>query len=138
MRPQLFRTRITELELAKPALYYTKSDLTAGQADLLQRLAGLGSVEQVTEGKGLALMSSQNSAWLGVDEPSLQNYKIKLTNRQQSIQKRLDSLQKQLDNKDFTKNAPKEVLEARRQSRRQAQADLQILSQQLKQLGGTA
>lgn len=114
------RTIITEarklskaMELQKPSLLHS-SKLIADNHELIQRLARLGSVKAVEQGKGLGLTSTVEPAWLDISDETISGY-IKTLKTQQTEQvKLIKNLEGRLSNDSYVQHAPESVVQQTR------------------------
>ena len=123
-----------ELVLAKPVLLYRNERIIDNNADLIKKLAGLQKIEQVKQGRGMAL-PGRISAWLDVDQKTLKDYLRSLTAKRKEKSDYLDRLTKQLSNEAFVKSAPAQIVEDARNRQAQAQMILSKLDEQIKAIG---
>lgn len=129
------RSLVTELSIAKPTLYHADEALLADNAALLSQLAPISGCQAVSDGRGLPLPGTTLTCWLGVDEQTVEQYQGQLQQSLEEASRYIHSLQAKLDNRGFTHNAPKEVVEDTKQRLEDAQKRSQTLSEQLEQLG---
>jgi valyl-tRNA synthetase len=104
------RALVKSLGLAKPSLYYTDVSFLTENSVLLTRLAGLGTVSEVSSGTGLQLTSTAHKCWLDVDSTTLQAYADKLAEQVAARERVLVQLRGRLSNKSYVANAPKEIV----------------------------
>jgi valyl-tRNA synthetase len=104
------RGLVKSLGLAKPSLYYTDVPFLTENSALLARLAGLGTVSEVSSGTGLQLTSTAHKSWLDVDSTTLQAYADKLAEQVAAGERVIVQLRGRLDNKSYVANAPKEIV----------------------------
>jgi valyl-tRNA synthetase len=106
------RRIITALGVHQPTLYFLDAPDVEEQADLIKRLAGLGSVTKVKDvhHHGLRLTGLENDAWLDIDRETAQAYMSKLKAQQKARQVVVARLQGRLTNEDYVKKAPKEIV----------------------------
>lgn len=97
------------LQLTSNWLYHTGSKLLSANGDLITRLTGINGVRQVKDGFGLHLISSDDVAWLDVEEQATRSYLFKLVRERDEKQDYLQSLKNRLDNKNYMHKAPKEL-----------------------------
>lgn len=109
------RTIMTAMQLDKTSLYHTDVDFLQEHAALITQLARIEGVHQVEDGKGLRLTTTKYNCWLDIDRERAERYVKKLANHQEDAKKRLEGLKKRLDNKEYVKQAPKELVEQTKQ-----------------------
>lgn len=105
-----------KLQLRQPTLYYTSEAFIKEHAALIKKLAGLKSVTEVEAGTGLHLTESRYAAWLDVSHNDAQQYLHELDNKIAEQQTSIDRIKKRLDNKEYIKQAPRQLV---RQSKEQ-------------------
>ena len=115
------------LAVSKPNLYYTDVPFLAANRDLLIRLAGLESVQEVSSGTGLLLTSTEYRCWLDVDTGAIKAYADKLSEQIAAEEKRLTQLQGRLDNKSYVDHAPKEIVKETRDQVEETEKTLERL-----------
>ena len=103
------------LQLRQLTLYYMQSELLHNHAELVKGLAGLQDVAQVEAGKGLHLTQTSERCWLDVDQSAMNAYVKKLEKQREQAENAAEGLKKRLDNKDYVKQAPKNLVEETRQ-----------------------
>lgn len=103
-----------ELPGTKQTLLYENDSLIADNADVIQRLAGLGGIEQVSQPNGLRLAVPNRGAWLKVEPDVLYEHQSKLEMRLAECKQRIQQLQGRLANESYVANAPKKVVDETR------------------------
>lgn len=121
------RALIKSLALAKPNLYYTNVAFLADNSELLRRLAGLDSVQEVESGTGLQLTSTKYDCWLDIDSIMLKAYAEKLKVQMVTQKKLIGQLNARLDNKSYIENAPEAVVAQTKDQLREAEDGLKRL-----------
>jgi len=121
------RGLVKSLGLSKPNLYYNDVPFLADNAELLARLSGLASVQEVSGGTGLQLTSTALSCWLDVDSETLRMHADKLTEQVAIQEKAVAQLQGRLDNKSYVANAPKQIVNQTKDQLAEAKASLERL-----------
>lgn len=101
----------SSLGVARPKLYFTNAPFILSNADLIKRLAKLGSVSEVESGRGLHLTSTTHTCWLDIDTATAQNYLTKLLKTAQERQTAIERLTTRLSSADYVKKAPKAMVE---------------------------
>jgi valyl-tRNA synthetase len=99
----------------------------ADNAQLLERLSGLGKVAEVDSGTGLQLTSTTYRCWLDVDMTTLHAYRDKLTEQAEALHKVIEQLNGRLSNKSYVDNAPKQIVQQTRDQLEEAEASLERL-----------
>lgn len=115
------------LKVAGVTLYYTDAPFLADNAAIIQKLAKLKAVTQVDDGTGIYLTSTKHKCWLDIDMSVAKRYAEELSVQIEQQQKSIDQLGKRLDNKDYVKNAPKEVVNQTKQQLEKAREQLKTL-----------
>jgi valyl-tRNA synthetase len=110
------------LHVAKPNLYYTREPFLTKHAELIQHLAGLGSVSEVRDGQGLHLTQTKYRCWLDVDQEATLHYSKQLEEKRAAQEKLVAQLQARINNQDYVKNAPKAVVQQSEEQLKAAQA----------------
>ncbi len=105
------RAIISAMQLKKTSLFYTDVPFLATHSSLISRLAGLAGVHEVEDGTGLHLTSTQLACWLDIDRERAEEYSKKLTLDLQEAEKRVSGLKSRLSNKNYTKKAPKKLVD---------------------------
>jgi valyl-tRNA synthetase len=119
----------TELDIADTTLYHKESAFLDTNQELITHMTGLKGVRQVTDGKGLHLTETDISAWLDVEENATRDYLMKLIGQRSKLKKQAESLQARLDNHEYTKKAPKELVD-------ESKANLDELNRRIERLSG--
>jgi valyl-tRNA synthetase len=118
------------LKVAEATLYFTDVPFLRDNASIIKKLARLQAVTEVTDGAGIYLTSTKHRCWLDIDPSTARAYlselEEKTTAQAQSIQ-RLDA---RLANKEYVKNAPKEVVEQTKLQLAEAQELLKTLEEE--------
>ncbi len=92
------RIQSIALGLAKPKLVHSSKELIGENADIIQGLAKLGSLEYSEKGKGLAINYAGPNAWLDIEKSSIDDYKSRLQSELAEKTAYLEKLDKQLAN----------------------------------------
>ncbi len=106
---------VTTLGLKEPRLFYQNEPFIDESSELIKRLAKLSAVEEVEAGKGLHLTQTNYNCWLGVDPESLKNFSKELSLKIIEQEKLILNFKKRLENKSYTAQAPKQVVEETKQ-----------------------
>lgn len=121
-----------DLKLSQPVLLYKQSSLIEQNAALIKRLAGTGEIKRVEQGRGLALGSRQDEAWLDIDAATVKAYLGSLQAKRASQREYLAKLDNQLSNRSFVKSAPKAVIADTKDRLEQARGVLAKLDEQIR------
>jgi valyl-tRNA synthetase len=112
------RRLIAAAGVKKPKLYYRDAPLLEEQAELIERLARLGTVQEAHSAQtdGFKLLDTKYDIWLDIDKPAIQSYADKLQEQKAERQASIKLLEQRLANKDYTERAPKELVEESKQN----------------------
>lgn len=100
-----------ELPGGKQTLLFGQDSLIADNAELIQKLAGLGAVKQTDSPEGLRLAVPNREAWLQVSAEVLYEHQGKLEMRLAECKQRIQQLEARLSNKGYVDNAPKKIID---------------------------
>lgn len=128
------RHLVSQLEEDKPPLYHSGEELLEDNAQLITQLAPIQKCQYVSDGRGLPIPNTPLTCWLDVEQRTINAYRDNLHASLEDINSYIARLQARLENKGYTRNAPKEVVEDTKQSLKDAQSRSETLSSQLKQL----
>ncbi len=126
------RTIINALGVRKPGLYFKNAPFLSDNADLLIKLANLGRVAEVDDGRGMHLTGTTLDCWLDIDTESAKSYMAKLREQQASYITSIQRLEGRLANKSYTQNAPKTVVHQTKEQLKTEQALLAKVNLELK------
>lgn len=101
-------------------LYHKGDEFIEGHAEFIQSLAKLSRVEKVVDGHGLNLVTTDHVCWLDIDLESAQRFVAELDDKLKELDDTIDGLTKRLENKSYTKNAPKQIVEQSKQQLKDA------------------
>lgn len=101
----------TTLQLKQTSLYFSGVVFLRDHAEMLKGLAKIDGVHEVEAGHGLHLTTTQHNCWLDVDRETTQHYVVKLQKQLQGAENALQGYQKRLDNKEYVKQAPKQLVD---------------------------
>jgi valyl-tRNA synthetase len=114
----------------QPTLLH-QSKLIADNAELIKRLARLKGVEQVEQGRGLALVGTQEAAWLDIDAKTIKTYTQSLRDQQKAQENVIKNLEGRLANQNYMANAPERVVQETKDQLQVAQATYDQLTAEL-------
>ncbi len=120
----------TTLRVRELTLYYTDVPFLGDNAALIQRLAGLEGVKEVTAGSGLHLTQTRYKCWVDIDLETTRRYLEELGSKKQAQEKVVKGLKSRLDNKAYLKKAPAEVVEQTHAQLDEAEALLANMNQE--------
>jgi valyl-tRNA synthetase len=124
------RQLILAMGLKKPQIEHT-NDIVDAHKESIIRMAKLGDVVHVKQGRGLQFISTRHPVWMHVTDEEMSHYKDTLVsqrNEQHSIQSRL---KQRLDNPGYTKSAPEHVITQTRDQLKESEAAVQLLEKEL-------
>lgn len=125
------RTIMSAMQLDKTALYHVDVTFLQDHASLITQLARIEGVHQVEDGKGLRLTTTTYNCWLDIDRERAERYVKKLAKHQDEAKNRLEGLKKRLENKDYVKQAPKELVEQTKQQLAEAEQVVENMSREI-------
>ena len=128
------RHLVAQLDEDKPALYHSGEELLQDNAELITQLAPVQKCEYVSDGRGLPVPNTPIACWLDVEQHTIEAYLDNLNESLEETNSYINKLQARLENKAYTHNAPKEVVNDTKQSLKDAQARSETLSRQIKQI----
>jgi valyl-tRNA synthetase len=111
---------------------YHSDSLVADNAELITKLARLGSVKQTDQPRGLRLANSGREAWLVIDEATLYEHQTNLEVRLAEAKSRLQNLAARLANERYVLQAPAELVEASRKEAAETKELIERLENELK------
>lgn len=111
-------------------LYHKGEKLLTEQAKLISSLARLKDVKEVADGKGLHLTSTDFDCWLDIDETTAQSFVAELQGKITEQEKVIAQLKGRLSNENYVKNAPKHIVAQTRDQLKNAEEQLEKLSQE--------
>jgi len=111
-----------ELNLRNARLFFKDAPFLQNHASLIQGLSGVSSVQQVADGKGLNLVTTQHNCWLDIDATTAHDYIGKLEDELMVVDGTVRGLKARLDNDSYVKKAPKKLVDDTRQQLHEAEA----------------
>ncbi|MEX0934514.1 MAG: class I tRNA ligase family protein, partial [Candidatus Saccharimonadales bacterium] len=130
------RAIATDIDLSDASLYHRQSQLLEDSSELVVKLAGVDSCQSVSDGRGLPVPGTTIDCWLDVDKRTINKYQQTLESRLEEVNSRVSALKSKLDNKAYTHNAPKAVVDETKQMHKEALEASETLSEALKRLEG--
>lgn len=124
----------TELQLSKPTLLYKASKISPEELELIKHLSKLGNVIEVEQGSGLKLAESYFAAWLDIDQSTLENYSLQISEKLAEQSELVANLRKRLSNKSYINKAPAAIVDQTKQQLQDAETRLDKLTNQQKRL----
>ncbi len=125
------RNLAADIGLNKPKLAYKKSELISANADLISRLAKLGSIEALESAQGIRLVSSKQPVWLALEAKEAKDYVAKLESQIKACEESIKHLEVRLANKSYLNNAPESLVTETKQQLKSNQEVLGVLEKQL-------
>jgi valyl-tRNA synthetase len=126
------------LKVSGVTLYYTDVPFLSSNSDAIKLLARLKDVVEVKDGTGLYLTSTNYKCWLDIDQATARSYLKELDEKMTKQQALVQQLQMRLANKDYLKNAPKEVVEQTKQQLTDAELLIESLTNEAKRFSEPA
>ncbi len=111
-------------------LYHAGQQLLNENAQLIASLARLKAVTEVSDGDGLHLTTLPFDCWLDIDQTTAKSFASEVAVKMEAQQKSIDQLRGRLSNDSYVKNAPKQLVEETRDQLREAEQQLERLSQE--------
>jgi valyl-tRNA synthetase len=115
------RAILNALKVSGVTLYYTDAPFIRDNAAIIKRLARLQNVTEVEQGSGLHLTSTNQQAWLDIDQNTARAYAKELAEKRAKQEASIKQLEGRLANESYVKNAPKEVVEQSREQLNEGQ-----------------
>ena len=103
------------LQTTNTILYFTNNQFLRESSKMIIQFTGIIDVREVASGKGLHLTTTKHSCWLDIGIDTATAYSAKLNTQKTQKEAAIKRLQQRLDNKAYTQNAPKEVIEQTKQ-----------------------
>ncbi len=119
-------------KLNKPMLSYLADSLIAKHAELIQGLAGVASLQEVSQSDGVKLQSAEG--WLEVPDEAYTAYVAELRIKQSQAEQAVSSLKKRLANKSYVANAPAHVVQETKDQLALAEAEVAAFTAELERL----
>lgn len=104
------RAILRALKVPDATLYHTGESFLHDNAGVIKRLAGLQAITEVKDGGGLHLTDTKHRCWLDIDRRTAQNYLEELSAKHDKQKTLIKQLEGRLANKNYVKNAPKEIV----------------------------
>ena len=112
-------------------MLYMDDSLVADNAELIQKLARVKSVEHVDQARGLRLAVSGRDAWLDLDDNTLYEHQTNLEKRLANVRQQVKTLETRLANENYTAKAPAHLVEETRRQLAEEQALIKRLQTEL-------
>lgn len=120
----------SELQLKKPRLVYSSSDIIEKYGQLIKQMGRLGEIKQGSSG-GLPLVTV-SGAWLDVDHKTIDEYLKRLKARLKEQGSVVKKLEDRLANKFYVKNAPAEIVNQTKSELESAKSLFETLQKNLR------
>lgn len=98
----------------KYTLLYQDDSLIADNADLIQRIARLKSVELADQPRGIRLANSGREAWIDISAKTLDEHQANLETRLKEVNTQITNLELRLSNEAYVQKAPAKLVEESR------------------------
>lgn len=112
-------------------MLYMDDSLVADNAELIQKLARVKSVEHVDQARGLRLAASGRDAWLDLDDDTLYEHQTNLEKRLANVHQQVKTLEARLANENYIAKAPAHLVEETRRQLAEEQALIKRLQTEL-------
>lgn len=112
-------------------MLYMDDSLVADNAELIQKLARVKSVEHVDQARGLRLAASGRDAWLDLDDDTLYEHQTNLEKRLANVRQQVKTLEARLANENYIAKAPAHLVEETRRQLAEEQALIKRLQTEL-------
>ena len=123
------------LQTTNTILYFTNNQFLRENSKMITQFTGILDVKEVASGRGLNLTTTKHSCWLDIGIDTAAAYSAKLNTQKTQKEATIKRLQQRLDNKAYTQNAPKDVIEQTKQQLADEQLLLAKLQKELKTFG---
>lgn len=110
-----------ELKLIKPKLLHKDDKTPSEELELIKHLAKLGGIAKTEQGEGLKLTESSFAAWLPVDQETLSNYSLQISEKLKKQSKLVANLKGRLSNKAYVDKAPADIVAQTKQQLQDAE-----------------
>lgn len=126
------REVLAEIKSTDIALF-TSSPLLLDNSEMIRKMSRVGYVQDSKQGS-LRLLSTDEPAWLDLDEKQISLYKERMTAKLESTVKEGERLVARLKNESYLKNAPADLVEETKTQLKTTKTSAQHLRDILKQL----
>lgn len=116
--------------VSKPTLLHN-SRIVEGCEELVQRLARLGGISKVEQGRGLGLTATTEAVWLDIDAETIKGYVANLKAQQTEQVKLIHNLEGRLKNDSYVQHAPEAVVQQTRDQLTEAKVQHDKLVEEL-------
>lgn len=123
------------LQTTNTILYFTNNQFLRESSKMIIQFTGILDAREVASGKGLHLTTTKHSCWLDISIDTATAYSAKLNNQKTQKEATIKRLQQRLENKAYTQNAPKDVIEQTKQQLADEQLLLAKLQKELTTFG---
>lgn len=125
------RTLVSAMKLTKPTLLH-QSELVAEHAAIIARMARIGAVEQVKQGRGFQLTGTREKVWLDVSDEALAKYRDSIHKQLVETEEQGERLQQRLANKGYVASAPEKIVQQTRDQLKELENKAAQLQAELK------
>lgn len=116
--------------VSKPTLLHNSSLIESCQ-ELVKRLARLGDISKVEQGRGLGLTGTTEAVWLDIDDETIKGYINNLKAQQTEQVKLIRNLEGRLSNDSYVQHAPEAVVQQTRDQLAEAKTQHDQLVEEL-------
>jgi valyl-tRNA synthetase len=109
------------LKVSGVSLCYASGTFLRDNAAIIKRLGRLQDVLEAKQGKGLTLTSTKHACWLNIEQSAAQNYFTEMQAKQGQQINVIKQLRSRLDNREYVKNAPRQVVDQTREQLKEAE-----------------
>lgn len=124
----------SDLQVEQTRLYYQESEFIEEVEDLIVKMTGIKEVKQVVDGEGIHLTKTSIRCWLDIEVNAMRSYLFRLIRRRDEQTKMQQTFKTKLNNKQYTSNAPKELVEETRIKLRESKDYVERLKLQIEKL----
>ncbi|HVE80544.1 MAG TPA: valine--tRNA ligase [Candidatus Dormibacteraeota bacterium] len=122
----------TTLGISKPSLLFKSSKIITDNLNLIEGLAGTGSITESKQGSGLQIPVRGMTVWIDVDQKTVNSYQKQLQKQSSEIGGYLKKLTSQLANKRYIESAPSHLIQQTRERKKEAGELKAKLDEQIK------
>jgi valyl-tRNA synthetase len=123
----------TALQIRKADLRHDNSDFIEKYADVIAKLAQLGSVESGKKTSGLSLSVPGEECWLEIDSKTAAEFVDKLTEKESSLTKQIAVIEGRLSNSAYIDKAPEKLVQQSRDQLETLKSEIKTVESQLRQ-----
>lgn len=117
-------------------MYHTGDEFILENAGLIKSLSYLSAIKEVSDGRGLHLISTRRRIWLDIDQETANHFVAELKTKIENQQQLIKNLEGRLANTSYVDNAPKEIVEQTRDQLKEARETLGKVMQEHDRFAG--